>query len=259
MLRTLGLLISVFILRVGTRFIRFSTYLARLVFAAPDRDRLKATRVWIDVGAHRGETTFEHARTNRDIVVYAFEPDISVASHRYALLDNFIVIAMAVSDVDGFREFHINSNDRTSSLLPFDRNAMQSWPGVGNLKTARRVTVPSIRLDTFLNATGIQKVEYLKIDAQGHDLEVLQSLGSRIKQVETLKVEACAARRSIYSGAHNGADDIIAFMGSQGFEMVEDTSETAGQEVNLVFRPYAIQKCEPLAGVSSGAGGSCLQ
>jgi len=232
----LALLLLVFILRAGTRLIRLSTFLTRFWLRHGGSQRRPGTRVWIDVGAHRGETTFEQARSNPDLVVYAFEPDVSIASHRYALLDNFIVIPMAVSDRDGFREFHLNSNDRTSSLLPLDHNAMQGWRGVSNLHTVQRLTVPTIRLDTFLSAMRIESVEYLKIDAQGHDLEVIRSLGNRIRDVAELRVEACAAAQPMYSGAHNSVNNIIAFMQGQGFELSENSPETLGQEANLAFR-----------------------
>ena len=143
---------------------------------------------------------------------------------------------MAVSDRDGFRQFHVNSNDRTSSLLPLDHNAMQGWRGVSKLRTVQRLTVPTIRLDSFLNAMRIESVEYLKIDAQGHDLEVVRSLGDRIGDVAELRVEACATAQPMYSGAHNSVNNIIAFMQAQGFELLENSPETLGQEANLVFR-----------------------
>jgi len=236
---------------LGTRFIRFSTYLTRRAYPAAGKKRGAASRVWIDVGAHRGETTFEKARKNPDIVVYAFEPDVSVASHRFALLDNFRVIAMAASIVDGLGEFHINSDDRTSSLLQLDQESVQTWYGApGKLKSAQAVTVPTIRLDTFLKIAGIQKVEYLKIDAQGHDFEVLQSLGVRIKDVDTIQVEALVAARSMYIDAHNQVAEVKSFMENQGFGLTENSDETFGREANLVFRRKAVQELAQSARVS---------
>jgi len=247
MLGRLVCLLSVFILRVGTRLIRLSTFLNRSWLRPRWRPKGSATRVWIDVGAHRGETTFEHARSNPDLVVYAFEPDVSVASHRYALLDNFVVVPMAVSDCDGFRKFHLHSNGRTSSLLALDHNAVKGWRGVTNLRTVRCVTAPTIRLDTFLEKMQIESVEYLKIDAQGHDMEVIRSLGERIRDVAQLRVEACAVARPMYSGAHNKIDEIIAFLHEHGFELLENLPETLGQEANLVFR----RQCEAPARASN--------
>ena len=245
MLNKFVFMTSDFVLKVGTRLIRGSVVLMRLVSRRRPTNPA-ATRIWIDVGAHRGETTFEHARKSRDLLVYAFEPDVSVASHRYSILNNFILLPMAVTEVDGFREFHINSNDRTSSLLPLADAGLQAWRGVDGLRTVRKAIVPTVRLDTFMEALGIAKVEYLKIDAQGHDLEVVRSLGERINDVAQIRLEACAIENSLYDGAHNKIDEVVRFMRSKGFGLVENHSESMGQERNLVFRP---SKC-PVAAES---------
>jgi FkbM family methyltransferase len=242
MLEKLVIGASDFLLKVGTRLVRGASALAR---HWTDRHATHATasRIWIDVGAHRGETTFEHARKHPDLTVYAFEPDVSVASHRYALLKNFVIVPMAVSEEDGFREFHINSNDRTSSLLPLDDSSMTSWQGAEGIRTERKAVVPTVRLDTFMNALGINQVEYLKIDAQGHDLEVVRSLGHRLRDVQKIRLEAYAARSSMYVGAHNRVDEMLKYMESVGFEVIEDEPESLGQERNMVFRP-AVTKAE---------------
>lgn len=225
------------ILRVGTRFIRFSTFLTRGLVSR-ETTSTPVRGVWIDVGAHRGETTFEPARHNPGLVVYAFEPDLNVAFHRYRLLPNFIMIPMAVSDRDGFREFNVNSNPRTSSLLSLDEAGLRQWRGAKGLKTRDRVLVPTVRLDTFLDAMAIPKLDYLKIDAQGHDFEVLCSLGERLKDVREIRLEACAST-SIYREAHNDVGATVAYMCSHGFDLVQSLSESAGQERNLVFRKMA--------------------
>ena len=53
--------------------------------------------VWVDVGAHLGQETFRFARENPALIVYAFEPNISVAVQRIGLLPNFVVIPMAIA------------------------------------------------------------------------------------------------------------------------------------------------------------------
>jgi FkbM family methyltransferase len=199
-----------------------------------------ARRVWIDVGAHRGETTFDQALRDPSVVVYAFEPDVAVATHRYGLLENFVLIPMAVSIADGFREFHVNSNDRTSSLLELNREAVHTWRGAASLTAVRQVLVPTIRLDSFLRMMKIAKVDYLKIDAQGHDLEVVESLGDRIQDVAELKIEACAASDPMYLGSRNRVEEVAAFLRKSGFVLTESLPESFGQERNLVFRKVSL-------------------
>jgi FkbM family methyltransferase len=221
-----------FLLRAGTRVTRFRWRGNR---PRGDAKQYSERRVWIDVGAHRGETTFDRASRDPSIVVYAFEPDVAVATHKYGLLENFVVIPMAVSGANGFREFHVNSNDRTSSLLELNRESLSKWKGTPNLRTVRHVLVPTIRLDSFLDMMEIDKVDYLKIDAQGHDLEVVESLGERIHDVAELKIEACAVSDPLYRGSRNRVEDVKALLQRSGFILAESLPESLGQERNLVF------------------------
>jgi FkbM family methyltransferase len=235
MLRRSVLFLLDVVLKIGTRLIRGAASLMRCVCRRQiGSERL--TRIWIDVGAHRGETTFNHARDCPDLMVYAFEPDVSVASHRFSLLPNFVVLPMAVTETDGFREFVINSNSRTSSLLPLSEVGLKKWRGAGGLRTLRKAVVPTIRLDTFMEELCIKSVEYLKVDAQGHDLEVVRSLGQRIGDVSEIRLEACATDDPMYIGAHNCMESVIDFMKANGFDVVESLPESLGQERNLVFR-----------------------
>jgi FkbM family methyltransferase len=228
-------------LKIGTRLIRGASALMQHASRQNRRSHVP-TRVWIDVGAHRGETTFNHARDCPDLLVYAFEPDVSVASHRYSLLPNFVVLPMAVTETDGFREFNVNNDDQTSSLLSLDQTGIRKWHGTHGLQTARNVIVPTVRLDTFMNALAIRSVQYLKIDAQGHDLAVLRSLGDRFRDVQMIRVEASAAECLMYTDAQNRVDEVRNFMNCKGFELVEDATQSFGQERNLLFRSTQVMK-----------------
>jgi FkbM family methyltransferase len=121
---------------------------------------------WIDVGAHHGETTLGYARHNPGLRIFAFEPNLSAAAKLMGRAANYFVIPMAIAEMDGHAEFHVNAFDAASSLLPFDETSLQSWIGGENLKVNSIATVPTIRLDTFLNYAGIRNVDYLKIDTQ---------------------------------------------------------------------------------------------
>lgn len=61
--------------------------------------------IWVDVGAHLGELTFEWARAHPESIVYAFEPNVKAASKIIGRLPNFVVIPIAVSARNGFATF----------------------------------------------------------------------------------------------------------------------------------------------------------
>src|SRR6266851_6233572 len=121
--------------------------------------------IWIDVGAHLGEKTFTFAQENPALRVYAFEPNLQLAAQRLGRLPNFVVMPMAVSEQDGCADFYLNAFAAASSLLPFDSAGLIGWRGGEVLKVERKVVVPTIRLDTFLDLMGIADVHFLKSDA----------------------------------------------------------------------------------------------
>src|SRR5271163_4604915 len=57
--------------------------------------------VWVDVGAHHGETTIGYALHNPGLMIYAIEPNLRAAVRMVGHAPNFIVIPMAVAETDG--------------------------------------------------------------------------------------------------------------------------------------------------------------
>lgn len=191
-------------------------------------------QVWIDVGAHLGEMTFDHAAANPNLTVYAFEPNLKLAGQRMGILPNFIMLPFAVAEADGQCEFHLNSYDQASSLLSFNREGLSKWIGAEELRTERVVMVPTIRLDTFMNEVGIRRVDFLKIDAQGADLSVLKSAGNRIYDVGKIVLEVPLTPAPLYEGSHS-KEECLQFMADSGFTFMEEENQSGGQEANLTF------------------------
>lgn len=126
-------------------------------------DRTKGTM--IDVGAHVGGSLLPFLYLGWN--VYAFEPD---ASNRQKLehagrFEKLVVHDWAVSDYDAQDVPFFSSVESTgiSSLSSFRETHIESG----------RVTIVSLR--TFLAKNpNIDQVDFLKIDAEGHDLMVLK-------------------------------------------------------------------------------------
>jgi FkbM family methyltransferase len=190
--------------------------------------------VWLDVGAHLGEKTFSFAVQNPNARVYAFEPNLKAASKLMGRLANYIVLPMAVSEDDGSAPFYLNRFDASSSLLPFVPEGLAQWAGGEVLHVEATPTVPTIRLDTFLNQTGIEKVAYLKVDAQGADLAVVRSLGERLKDVEQINLEVQITPIPLYRGGSQKAE-VVEFLTNAGFELIGVEEQSLGQEENLTF------------------------
>jgi FkbM family methyltransferase len=191
-------------------------------------------RVWIDVGAHEGELTFPFAAVDSSLLVYAFEPNLHAASRIMGRLRNYVVLPVAVSERDGSAVLQLNAYEPSSSLLPADEAGVKSWISEAEFKVIGSTTVPTMRLDTFMNGAGIHSVDFLKIDAQGLDLEVVKSAGDRLRDVAKVQLEATTAAYRQYEGAP-GKSAIVEYMQSKGFRLAGEESQSHGQEANLTF------------------------
>jgi len=196
----------------------------------------KYRRVWIDVGAHEGEMTFPFAAADRSLLVYAFEPNLHAASRIMGRLRNYVVLPVAIAEKDGSAELQLNAYEQSSSLLPADAAGVKSWVTEQEFKVIGSVTVPTMRLDTFMDGAGIGSVDYLKIDAQGLDLEVVKSAGDRLKDVAKVVLEATISSYRQYEGAPDKAV-IVEYMESRGFRLAGEEVQSHGQEANLTFLP----------------------
>jgi FkbM family methyltransferase len=190
--------------------------------------------VWIDVGAHHGETTLGYANHNPGLTIFAFEPNLRAAVSLIGRAPNYIVIPMAVAEIDGHADFHINAFDAASSLLPIDESTRRSWTGGEALRVESTVSVPTIRLDTFMRLAEIGRVEFLKIDAQGADLAVLRSAGSRLANVVKITLEVDVTTRRLYQGSASKAE-VVTFLAAAGFRLIGEETQSHGHEENLTF------------------------
>jgi FkbM family methyltransferase len=192
-------------------------------------------RIWLDVGAHYGETTLPHMAD--DLTIYAFEPNLTLALKSAGKHPRFVVLPMAVAESNGCVPFYVTANDSCSSILPLDAVGVDWWKDNTGLEVTEVQYVPAIRLDAFLDRAGIAHVEYLKVDAQGADLAVVRSLGQRIKDVDRIRLEVQIVR-SPYMGASDKTET-VAYLESHGFRLVGAQPWSHNQEENLDFERVA--------------------
>lgn len=198
-------------------------------------------RLWLDVGAHRGEITLPWAKRYRHLTVYGFEPNVPLAARLAESCANFVVVAAAVAEENGVAPLFLTKDSNGASLLPIDAGARAAWIGGEDLELVGERVVPTIRLDTFLDRMHIEHVDLLKVDAQGSDLAVVASAGSRIKDIDTVVLEVALTASPVYRGASDRQSS-IAYMERQGFELVHVTTQTHDQEQNLTFRRSTYRK-----------------
>ncbi len=136
------------------------------------RTILKPGDVFIDVGAHMGWFTLNAGQVVGDKgKVYAFEPNPSVAGWlrdncELNHLHNVSLEEVAVSDKNDTVIFWIGDIDSLGSL----RRQNATRDSTHESKKLKRL---SITLDHFADKHKLRKIKFIKVDAEGADLQVL--------------------------------------------------------------------------------------
>ena len=180
----------------------------------------KPRRIWIEVGAHVWENlqySPEFGRSENDFLI-SFEPLLD----KYAMLlseykadvterrplgfqhQRGLVFPFAVGCDDRYTPFTVTTYDMCSTVLGMTSGSTGYWPEACSNAVDKRM-VPCITLRHVIESwLSGQEVFYLKIDAQGFDLNVVQSAGPMLRKVEHIELEgACDRVSGLYASAPN--------------------------------------------------------
>ena len=118
----------------------------------------------LDIGANIGEVT----RFIRPVAkkIYAIEPsplefEALKQNKEYNGWDNVEVFNLAIADKTGEMGFEITDGNRTGN----------------HLSEKGKIRVPTKRLDEFMAVNKIDKVDFMKLDVEGAEREILKSDG----------------------------------------------------------------------------------
>jgi FkbM family methyltransferase len=167
-----------------------------------------------DVGANRGQT-IEHFRDAFAWpVIHAFEPGLDTFAElqrRWAGVPDLHLNNIALGARAESRTFiHSEPDDMSSFLEP----SVDAW---GEIKD--RYPVEVITIDDYCAARGIERVDILKSDTQGFDLEVIKGAQRMIdnRAIHLIFMEVTFS--DMYKGLPR-FDEIYAFLADRGFALV---------------------------------------
>lgn len=134
---------------------------------------LNSKSIYIDVGAHIGDSSLLAASKILQGKIFSIEPTPSIFQE---LLTNIKLnslekrispIQAAVSHTQGSAFFNIEDTAETNHL--------------SKKKTRKSIKVTTITIDSLIKQYKLKKVTLLKIDVEGYELEVLQGSSKAIK------------------------------------------------------------------------------
>jgi len=194
----------------------------------------------IEVGANSGGHTEKLLEQYPDAQFYLFEPTRELIWKdlipKFGHLKNVHIIPFAIDIENTFKQFNVAGHEDwgCSSLHNFSSDIQEIWPR-DDFRTTHSYIVPTIKLKTFCDIYNIGEIDFLWIDAQGNDYNVLLSLEDKIDDVKEGQCEG-SWRVKLYEGVENGVDTILQFLTQKGFDTKLESNDHTAAEGNVFFQ-----------------------
>lgn len=168
--------------------------------------------VVFDVGANEGQSVARFSAMVPGCEIHSFEPSPST----FALLTanagtRAQVSNVAVGAYAGMIEFHDNTVSVMSSALSLGKD------GWGD--DTRIIEVPQITLDNYCAEHGVARIDLLKTDTQGYDLEVLRG-ADRMLSAGSVDLVLTEVNFSEMYANQGRADRLFGYLFDRGFHLV---------------------------------------
>lgn len=140
--------------------------------------------VVFDVGAHHGQTAVIYNRLFNNCRIYSFEPFIesfNILNETVRNEKNIETFNLALGNIVGEVNFHVNKYSATSSILPTHQEGSNTW-GENLLDTLKTIKVNSTTIDDFIEKKGINQIDILKLDTQGTEYSIIEGAKKAIKK-----------------------------------------------------------------------------
>ena len=120
----------------------------------------------LDIGANRGLYAFELAKLYDRVI--AFEPNVEITQELSSFRSSKIsIIHSGLSDTCGRSELHVPVG---KNGVLYDGWASLNTSNLPNCETTNGIAIPITTLDSL----GIADVRFIKIDVEGHEVEVVR-------------------------------------------------------------------------------------
>jgi FkbM family methyltransferase len=202
----------------------------------------------VEVGGHYGEDTVILSKEFPYGHVHCFEPDprnLKILD-RLSDIENVTIYDLAVSDIDDDKVAFYPSY---KSDVPERMFKKYNWiykdeyldlkingSGASSLKKGYKyaqepIYVKTIRLDTWMSKRNIDVVDFLWVDVQGAEKNVIDGLGKKIQNVKCIWIEY---GETFYEGGLTRKQTIDLITSTGHFKVVSSVSDSCPKG-NLLF------------------------
>jgi len=182
----------------------FDYFHQRKIFNFLKKKNLKRINIFFDIGAHEGESIEIFSKNFTINKIYSFEPSpinfLKLKNKVNLFLKNFKDIKVYVENVglgDEKKRIYLKQlNESSSSTInQINKNSKYFKKKrffLNKLHTKnfyKKIDIRIIRLDEYLNNNSIEYINFMKVDTEGYELNVLKGLGTKIHNVQYIMFE----------------------------------------------------------------------
>jgi FkbM family methyltransferase len=149
------------------------------------------------------------------------------------LFKRFRYINEALSGAGGARTFYATNVPTGSSLLRPKKGGFHDFASNSYFWPLEEQTIETVTLAESLGRHGVDRIDMIKLDTQGTEMEILTGLDAQ-RLSQTLLIEAECAILDIYEGGERGLEDMMRFMREKGFVLFDlRTNRFIGNSIRL--------------------------
>ncbi|MCL2324914.1 MAG: FkbM family methyltransferase [Proteobacteria bacterium] len=168
---------------------------------------LKDDMTLVELGANIGYYTMQEAKHRKLKKIVAIEPnptsfEFLSENVRLNQCDNIELHNVGISDIDGNLPFYISKHSNICSITP-----RESYASI--------IDVPVTRLDTLLAKQKIKKVDLIRMDIEGHEIQALKGM---LKTLERDKPWICMEYHAPMISAED-RNDFVTTLESLGYAL----------------------------------------
>lgn len=170
------------------------------------QQELKGDSVFIDIGTNKGIYLYQAEKVVKSGKIYGFEPNESLVNYIQPLFPKVEMFTYAVSSQTG-----------TSVLnIPKKGNSLQDTRA--SLETmgddVEKIEIKTITLDDWATQKNISKIDLVKIDVEGHELDSIKGCEHILQTIKPTFIIEIELRHAKYP-----ITEIFDFMASFGYEV----------------------------------------
>ncbi len=173
--------------------------------------------ILVDVGASGGLD--ERWSKFNNLKTILFEPDIEEFNKLLNnKLENSIVINSALADEPRIVNFHICNWQQVSSIFEPNKELLAEFEDSERFNIQKTVSLKADSLNNLLKAKNIHEIDFIKIDTQGSELDILKGASNYFPSLIGLEVEVEFIQLYLNQPLFN---EINNFVESNGFILMD--------------------------------------